>query len=70
MVEDGQKAVEAWGLGDSDAIDECGDEVVGVLEGIADEMESLYQFAGTLVGIVRDAVEFTMNGVALRGVAN
>ena len=36
LLDDGQEAVEAWRLGDGEAIYECGDEVVGVFEGIAD----------------------------------
>ena len=45
------------------------DKEVEVLKGIADVVKPFYQFAGTLVGVVRDAVEVTMNGVAIRYVS-
>ena len=58
LLEDGQGSLELGALGDGDAIDECGDEAVSVFEGVADVVQTLHEEAGTLVDVMRGAVEF------------
>ena len=43
-------------------VDQGGNEVVGVFEGVADEVQTFYKEAGTLVDVVRDAIEFAVDG--------
>ena len=64
LQEDGQGALETRGLRDGDAIDKCGDKVVGVFECVADIMQTLHEEAGTLVDIMRGAIEFAGDGLA------
>ena len=63
LGEDGQEAFETRGLRDLHFVDECGDEIVCVFEGVAEIYRSLHEFAGALVEIVRDAVELAGNGL-------
>jgi hypothetical protein len=50
-------------LRDGDAVDECGDEVVCVFEGVADIVETFDEEAGTLVAVMRYSVQFTRYGL-------
>ena len=61
LDEDRQRAFETRGLRDSDTIDKSRDEVVGVFEGVADIVQTLNKEAGTLVDIMRGAIEFAGN---------
>ena len=70
MVEDGQEAFEARGAGDGYSIDECGDEVVGVFESVADVVQTFDKEAGTLVDVVRGAIEFAVDGFVVGHVAD
>ena len=70
LQEDGQGALETRGLRDGDAIDKCGDKVVGVFEGVADIMQTLNKEPGTLVDIMRGAVEFAVDGFVVRHCTN
>ena len=66
LQEDRQGAFETRGLRDGDAIDKCGDKVVGVFEGVADIMQTLNKEPGTLVDIMRGAIEFAGDGFSVR----
>ena len=55
--------VRGLGLRRAGGVDECGDEIVCVFEGVAEIYRSLHEFAGALVEIVRDAVELAGNGL-------
>ena len=52
----GQGAFEFGRLRDLHLVDQSRDEVVGVFEGVADVVESLYKEAGTLVVVMRGAI--------------
>ena len=64
LVDGGQEAAELGGAGDGDRIDQREDEMVGVLEGVADEVQALGGLAGTEVEIVRGAEKLAVHGVA------
>ena len=40
LLEDGEQALELWGLGYCEFVDESRDDMVGVLEGVADVVEA------------------------------
>ena len=61
LQEDGQGALETRGLRDLNFVDQGGNEVVSVFEGVADEVQTLHEEAGTLVDIMRGTVEFAGN---------
>ena len=63
LDEDGQGAVECGRLGDGYSVDECGDEVVGVFEGVAEVVQTFHEEAGTLVVVMRGAIESAGNGL-------
>ena len=65
LGEDGQWAFETRGAGDLHSVDERRDEVVGVFEGVADVVETLHEEAGTLVDVVRDAIQFACDGLRI-----
>ena len=52
LLEDGQQAFELGAHRYLDAVDERRDEVVGILQGIADVVEAFNEEAGTLVDIM------------------
>jgi hypothetical protein len=58
--------VELRGVRDGYAIDESGDEVVGIFEGVADIVQTLNEETGTLVVVMRGAIEFAGNGFSVR----
>ena len=64
LVDGGQEAAELGGAGDGDRIDQREDEMVGVLEGVADEVQALGGLAGTEVEVVRGAEKLAVHGVA------
>ena len=66
LQEDGQGALETWGLRDLNFVDQGGNEIVGIFEGVADIMQTLNKEAGTLVDIMRGAVELAGDGLAFR----
>ena len=70
LDEDGQQAFETRGLRDLDFVDQGGDEVVGVFEGVADIVQTFYEEAGTLVDVVRGAIEFAVDGFVVGHVAD
>ena len=51
-------------------VNECRDEVVGIFEGVADEVQTFYEEAGTLVIVMRDAVELAVDSLVVRHVAD
>ena len=55
---------------DGDAVDECRNEVICVFEGVADVVQTLHEEAGTLVDVVRGAIQFTMNGFSVMHIAD
>ena len=61
LQEDGQGALETRGLRDFNFVDQGGNEVVGVFEGVADIVQTLNKEAGTLVDVVRGAIELAGN---------
>ena len=61
LDEDGQQAFETRGLRDLNFVDQGGNEVVSVFEGVADEVQTLHEEAGTLVDVVRGAIEFAVD---------
>ena len=61
LQEDGQGALETRGLRDLNSVDQGGNEVVGVFESVADIMQTLNKEPGTLVDVVRGAVELAGN---------
>ena len=48
---------------DGDAVDESRNHLIGILEGGTDEVEALNEDTGSLVGVVRDAIELAGNGL-------
>ena len=70
LQEDGQGALETRGLRDLNFVDQGGNEVVGVFEGVADVMEPLDKEAGALVDIMRGAIQFAVDGLIFRHGAN
>ena len=42
-------------------VDQGGDEVVGIFECVADEVQTLHEEAGTLVDVMRGAIEFAVD---------
>ena len=58
LAEDRQRALELRALSDLYAVDESRDKVVGVLKGITKVVQALDEEAGTLVHVMRGAVEF------------
>ena len=62
LAEDRQRALELRRVGDLYAVDESRDEVVGVLKGITKVVQALDEEAGTLVHVMRGAVELAGNG--------
>ena len=58
----GQGAFEFGRLRDLHLVNQSRDEVVGVFEGVADVVETLDEEAGTLVDVMRGAVEFAGDG--------
>ena len=63
LAEDRQRALELRTLRDLYAVDECRDEVICVFEGVADIVQTFYQFTGTFVGVVRNSVQLAVNGL-------
>ena len=61
LEEDGQQAFETRGLRDLDLVDQGGNEVVGIFECVTDEVQTLYEEAGTLVDVVRGAIQFAVD---------
>ena len=57
----GQGAFEFGRLRDLNFVDQGRDEVVGVFEGVTDVVQTLYEEAGTLVDVMRGAVEFAVD---------
>ena len=70
LDEDGQQAFETRGLRDLNFVDQGGNEVVGVFEGVADIVQTLHEEAGTLVDVVRGAIEFAVDGFVFGHVAD
>ena len=70
LLEDGQGALETRGLRDLNFVDQGGNEIVGVFEGVADIMQTLNKEAGTLIDIMRGAIELAVYGSAIRYFAN
>ena len=70
LEEDGQQAFETRGLRDLNFVDQGGNEVVGVLEGVADIVQTFYEEAGTLVDVVRGAIEFAVDSLVFGHVAD
>ena len=70
LDEDRQRAFETRGLRDLHFVDECGNEVVSVFEGVADIVQTLNEEAGAFVDVVRGAIEFAVDGSAIRYFAN
>ena len=66
LQEDGQGSLETRGLCDLNFVDQGGNEIVGVFEGVADIMQTLNKEAGTLVDIMRGAIEFAGDGLTFR----
>ena len=64
LDEDRQGAFETRRVRDLHSVDECGDEVVGVFEGVADIVETFDEEAGTLVVVMRNSVQLAVNGFA------
>ena len=64
LVDGGEKPLEFRRHRDGDRIDQGEDEVVGVLEGVADEVQALGGLAGTEVEVVRGAEKLAVHGVA------
>ena len=64
LVDGGEKPLEFRRHRDGDRIDQGEDEVVGVLEGVADEVQALGGLAGTEVEVVRGAEQLAVHGVA------
>ena len=64
LVDGGEKPLEFRRHRDGDRIDQGEDEVVGVLEGVADEVQALGGLAGTEVEVVRGAKKLAVHGVA------
>jgi len=58
----GQGAFEFGRLRDLHLVDQSRDEVVGIFEGVADVVQTLDEEAGTLVDVVRGAIEFAGDG--------
>jgi hypothetical protein len=56
LAEDRQRALELRRVGDLYAIDESRDEVICVFEGVADIVQTFYQFVKTLVVVMRGAI--------------
>ena len=65
LQEDGQGALETRGLRDLNFVDQGGNEVVGVFEGVADVVQTFYEEAGTLVDVVRGAIQFAGYGLRI-----
>ena len=65
LAEDGQQAFELGRLGDLNFVDQGGNEVVGVFEGVADVVQPIHQFTGALVDVVRGAIEFAVDGLRI-----
>ena len=61
LDEDRQRAFETRGLRDLHFVDECGNEVVSVFEGVADIVQTLNEEAGAFVDVVRGAIEFAVD---------
>ena len=57
----GQGAFEFGRLRDLHLVDQSRDEVVGIFEGVTDVVETLDEEAGTLVDVMRGAVEFAVD---------
>ena len=70
LAEDRQETFELGRLRDCDAVDESRNEKIGVLQSVADEIEPFTGLAEALVEIVRDAVEVSMDSLAVGSVAN
>ena len=51
-------------------VDQGGNEIVGVFEGVADIMEPLDKETGALIDIMRGAIELAGDGLAFRYVTN
>jgi hypothetical protein len=56
LAEDRQRALELRRVGDLYAIDESRDEVICVFEGVADIVQTFYEFVKTLVVVMRGAI--------------
>ncbi len=56
LDEDRQGAVEFGRLGDGYSVDQGGNEVICVFEGVADVVQTFYQFVKTLVVVMRGAI--------------
>ena len=65
LEEDRQRAAEARREGDLYAVDERRDEIVGILEGVADVVTAFDEFVEALVVVVRGAVERAGDGLAV-----
>ena len=70
LAKDGQETFELGRLRDCDAIDESRNEEFGVLQSVADGIEPFTGLAEALIEIVRDAVEVSMDSLAVGSVAN
>ena len=51
-------------------VDQGGNEVVGVFEGVADEVQTLHEEAGTLIDVMRGAIEFAVDSLVFGHVAD
>ena len=47
-------------------VDQGGNEVVGIFESVADVVQTFYEEAGTLVDVVRGAIEFAVDSFVVR----
>ena len=65
LEEDRQRAAEARGEGDLYAVDERRDEIVGILEGVADKVPAFDEFVEALVVVMRGAVERAGDGLSV-----
>ena len=70
LDEDGQGAFETRGLRDLDLVDQGGNEVVGVLEGVADGRQVFSVCSGRARVAVFDRVEGSSYGFCVRRLAN
>ena len=64
LDEDRQGTFETRGLRDLNFVDQGGNKVVGIFEGVADVVQTFHEEAGTLVDVVRGAIEFAVDGFA------
>ena len=65
LAEDRQDTFELGRLRDCDAVDESRNKEFGVLQSVADGIQTFTSLAEALIEIVRDAVEVSMDSLAV-----